>query len=36
VQSAQNRIQIYSRLRFGKSDLGVNANRLDRWIAQLN
>ena len=36
LQSAQNGIQIYSRLRFGKSDLGVNANRLDRWIAQLN
>lgn len=36
VQSTQNGIQIYSRLRFGKSDLGVNANRLDRWIAQLN
>ena len=36
VQSVLNGIQIYSRLRFGKSDLGVNANRLDRWIAQLN
>ena len=26
-------IEIYSRLRFGQSDMGVNAQRLDRWLA---
>lgn len=26
---------IYARLRFGRSDLGVNAQRLRHWIAQL-
>ncbi len=26
-------IEIYGRLRFGRSDLGVNAARLDRWLA---
>lgn len=26
---------IYARLRFGKADLGVNAARLDAWIAEL-
>lgn len=27
-------ISIHARLRFGKSDLGVNAARLDAWLAQ--
>jgi len=26
-------IELYARLRFGASDLGVNAKRLDRWLA---
>jgi len=28
-------VVVYSRLRFGKSDMGVNAKRLDGWLAQL-
>lgn len=28
-------IEIYSRLRFGKSDLGVNKARVDGWLSQL-
>lgn len=28
-------IVLFARLRFGKSDLGVNAARLDGWLAQL-
>lgn len=27
-------IELYGRLRYGRSDLGVNAARLDRWIAR--
>ncbi len=30
-----DQIVLYGRLRFGKSDLGVNAKRLDGWLAQL-
>ncbi len=26
-------IELYSRLRFGASDMGVNGKRLDRWLA---
>jgi uncharacterized protein (DUF1499 family) len=33
VRQSGKQIEIYSRLRFGKSDLGVNAQRLDRWLA---
>lgn len=33
VRQADKQIEIYSRLRFGRSDLGVNAERLDRWLA---
>lgn len=28
-------IVLYGRLRFGQSDMGVNAKRLDRWVSQL-
>lgn len=28
-------IVLYGRLRFGKSDMGVNAKRLDGWLAEL-
>lgn len=28
-------IVLYGRLRFGKSDMGVNAERLDGWLARL-
>ena len=28
-------LEIYGRLRFGRSDLGVNAKRIKRWLAQL-
>ena len=30
-----DRIEIHSRLRFGQSDMGVNAARLESWLAQL-
>lgn len=33
IRRADKQIEIYSRLRFGKSDMGVNAQRLDRWLA---
>ncbi len=28
-------LHLYGRLRFGRSDLGVNRDRLERWLAQL-
>ena len=28
-------LEVYGRLRFGKSDLGVNAKRVKAWLAQL-
>jgi hypothetical protein len=28
-------LEIYARLRFGRSDLGVNAARVDRWLGRL-
>lgn len=30
-----DQIVLYGRLRFGKSDMGVNAKRLDGWLSQL-
>lgn len=30
-----DQIVLFGRLRFGKSDMGVNAKRLDGWLAQL-
>lgn len=35
VQSKSDGVRIHSRLRFGRSDIGVNAARLDRWITGL-
>lgn len=35
VRATDDGLQIYGRLRFGRSDFGVNAKRLDGWIAQL-
>ncbi len=29
------RLEIYGRLRFGRSDFGVNATRIDRWLRLL-
>ncbi|MGR3623589.1 DUF1499 domain-containing protein [Pseudophaeobacter sp.] len=28
-------LKVYARLRFGRSDLGVNKARIDRWLAQM-
>jgi len=30
------RLAVYARLRFGYDDFGVNADRLDRWLARLD
>lgn len=35
VSQKDGQIMIHSRLRFGKRDLGVNAKRIDAWIAEL-
>ncbi len=35
VRQREGRIEIFGRLRFGKSDLGVNAKRIDGWLAAL-
>lgn len=35
VAQRDGRIVLYGRARFGKSDLGVNAKRLDGWLSQL-
>jgi len=32
VRATGPQLELYGRLRFGKSDMGVNAARLDRWI----
>lgn len=32
VQQSGGKIRLYGRLRFGKSDLGVNAKRVDGWL----
>lgn len=34
IRQAGPQIEIYGRLRFGQSDLGVNAARLDGWLEQ--
>ncbi|MBE1284573.1 MAG: DUF1499 domain-containing protein [Rhodobacteraceae bacterium] len=31
-----DQLKIYARLRFGRSDMGVNKKRVDGWLAQLN
>lgn len=35
VQQDGDTLKIYARLRFGKSDFGVNAKRVDGWLADL-
>lgn len=35
VHAAGDEIHIYGRLRFGRSDLGVNRNRVDGWLETL-
>lgn len=35
VRQDGDRLEIHGRLRFGKSDLGVNAARIDGWLRQL-
>ena len=34
VRATGKQIEIYGRLRFGQSDLGVNRERLERWITR--
>lgn len=34
-EGAQTRVEIFSRSRFGQSDLGANRARVDRWLAAL-
>lgn len=35
VRQDGDMLEIYGRLRFGKSDMGVNAARIDGWLRQL-
>jgi uncharacterized protein (DUF1499 family) len=35
LRRAGDQLEIYGRLRFGKSDLGVNATRIDGWLMRL-
>ena len=35
IRLAGPQIEIYGRLRFGRSDFGVNAARIDRWLGAL-
>jgi hypothetical protein len=35
VRQVGEMLEIYGRLRFGRSDLGVNAARIDRWLGRL-
>ncbi|MGR3504163.1 DUF1499 domain-containing protein [Pseudaestuariivita sp.] len=35
VDYAQGRLRVFGRLRFGQADLGVNAARIDGWLAEL-
>lgn len=36
VQQSDKGVMIFGRLRYGRSDFGVNAARIDRWIAALS
>ncbi len=36
VRQDDDRLDIYGRLRFGRSDMGVNADRIDGWLRQLD
>jgi len=35
LEWTDGRLRVYSRLRFGQSDLGVNGRRLDAWLSQV-
>ncbi len=35
VQLDEDQLEIYARQRFGQSDMGVNRQRVDDWLAQL-
>lgn len=35
VMFGEDQIKIFARLRFGRSDLGVNRNRTEEWLSQL-
>ena len=35
VRQKAGSVELYGRLRFGRSDMGVNRKRLDGWLAQL-
>ncbi|WP_294610467.1 DUF1499 domain-containing protein [uncultured Roseovarius sp.] len=35
VRRAGGRVELYGRLRFGRSDMGVNAARIDGWLMRL-
>lgn len=35
VEASEDGLKLYARLRFGRSDFGVNRNRVDEWLAQL-
>ncbi len=35
IQADEGQLKIYGRLRFGRSDLGVNRNRVDAWLVKL-
>lgn len=36
AQQDGDTLRIYGRLRFGRSDFGVNRNRVDGWLGQIN
>ncbi|MEO0753050.1 MAG: DUF1499 domain-containing protein [Pseudomonadota bacterium] len=36
VMVSENKIKLHARLRYGMSDLGVNAARVDAWLAELS
>ena len=36
IRQAGTQIEIFGRLRFGRSDFGVNATRIDGWIMRLS
>ena len=36
VERDGDQIRLYARLRFGRSDMGVNRARLDDWVSRLN
>ena len=35
VQAVENELELYARLRFGQSDMGVNRKRVEAWLSEL-